>query len=86
MGRRREGEIPRDLARGVEIPSDLASGGERDHGGGGGGEIPGTPALVVFLMKLKLLTKFSSDCMHQLFYGLKVYDKHVKHCFFRNQC
>ena len=57
-------------------------GGKRSRGG----EIPGTPALVVFLMKLKLLTKFSSDCMHQLFYGLKVYDKYVKHCFFRNQC
>ena len=68
---------------GVEIPSDLAPGGKEITGGG---EIPGTPALVVFLMKLKLLTKFSSDCMHQLFYGLKVYDKYVKHCFFRNQC
>ena len=32
MGAHREGEIPRDLARGGEIPRDLAPGG-RYHGG-----------------------------------------------------
>ena len=37
-GARREGEIPRDLARGSGIPRNLARGGEIM-----GGEIPGTP-------------------------------------------